>query len=272
MRWTRSLRVGFLAFVAALTTTGCVKFDEKATIAKDGSGSITLNFVVDVAKLKELKDTFAAFMPAPQAPPAMEDEPAMGEPKKDAPPSPYGKEAMEKLLKQTEGNELKEHSIALADGKETVHMLIAFKSFENLCKTGALISLAVTLVKNEDGSYAMTLDPKAGYGGASGGGGGEMEMLAGMLPMLEPIVGGLEFKAELAVPGTIVETNGTKSEDATKATWTIDWKAISGADKTKPDAATMKVSFKGEGIDIKPFSYKPDVMAMGAKFGLGGSR
>lgn len=278
MMWTRTLRTGAIALVAALATAGCIKSDQKTAIAKDGSGTLDMKMSFDVSKMKEMTEMFKGMMPQPEAPPAMtgepamEGDPAMGEEKKkedDGFSKNFSKEEVEKQLKKTEGNELKEYTAENTDAKQTVHMVVAFKSFENLCKTGVMGNLAVTLVKNEDGSYAMTLDAKGGQGaGAGGGDAGGMDMSA-MAPMLEPFLGGMEFKTELTIPGTVVETNGTKSEDGTKVNWTVDWKALSGADKDKKDATKMTVSFKGDGIELKAFSFKPDAEAAAGKMGFG---
>ena len=281
MKWTRSLRSATLGFVAILATAGCVKSDQKIAIAKDGSGTINVTFTSDTSKLNDIMEVVKAMIPqAPAAPaPAPGGDAGMGDaamgdaamgdekPKEESVVHKrFSKEMIEKQLKTTEGNELKEHSIETKDGKDVVHMLIAFKSLENLCKSGALVNLAVNLVKNEDGSYTLTLDAKAGMG--SGDGADGMDMLTAMLPTFEPMLSGMAFKTEVAIPGSIIETNGAKSEDGTKATWNVDWKAVSGADTTKKDATIMKVSFKGEGIDWKPFSYKPDVMALAGKLGF----
>ena len=69
---------------------------------------------------------------------------------------------MEKKLKKTEGNELKDYSSENVGGKQSVHIVVAYKSFENVVKTGIFGNVAVTLAKNEDGSYALSLDEKGG--------------------------------------------------------------------------------------------------------------
>jgi hypothetical protein len=217
MKWTRSLRTGAVAFVAALATVGCIKSDQKIAIAADGSGTLVLTATFDSSKMAELKAMFDAIgggpggpapaptpTPAPTTPgdgagmaePAMGDAPKPEEKKKDENgfAKHMSKEEVEKQLKKTEGNTLTAHSLESKDGKETVHMEIAF---------------------------------------------------------------------------TISETNGIKAEDGAKANWVVDWKALTGADKTKKDAAVMKLTFKGEGLDWKPFSYKPDPQAAAAEFGFG---
>ena len=243
-----------------------MKADEKAVLAKDGSGTLQTTMTIDTSKIKELMEMMKGMMPQPEAPTPKEGEPAMGEEEKkkdDGITGSYSKEEIEKQLKTQEGLELKEYAHETVDGKDVVKMSIAFKSFENLAKSGVLGNKAVTLVKNEDGSYTLTYDAKGGAGGEEAGG---MEAMA---PMLEPFIGGLEFKSELTVPGTIVETNGVKSEDGTKVNWTVGFKDMVGADKTKKDVTSMKVTFKGEGVELKPFSYKPDPAKAASKFGMG---
>lgn len=277
MKWTRSLRLAALASVcaAAFASVGCIKSDDKTTLAKDGSGSVDVTVTIDLAKIKEIKDMFAAMMPAAVPEPAMEGEPGMGEPsapkKDDDFGAQFSKEEVEKDLKKYEGLELKDYSTKTEAGKQVVHMVVAFKSWENLCKSGATGNKAVTLTKGEDGSYTIVFDAMGGQGpgGGEGADAGGMDMSA-MLPMFESFLAGLEFKSALTVPGTIVETNGTKSEDGATVSWAMGWTEISTAMKEKKkDGTLMKVTFKGEGVDLKPFSFKPDMEKAGSRMGLG---
>lgn len=282
MKWTRSLRLATVASacVAALATAGCIKSDDKTTLAKDGSGSVDVTITIDMSKIKEMKDMFGAMMPPSTPPPAMEGEPAMAEPaapKEDDLSSQFSREEVEKDLKKYEGLELKDYSNETKDGKQVVHMVIAFKSWENLCKSGATGNKAITLTKGEDGNYTIVFDAMGGQGpgadakgGAEAGGADAGAMMEGMLPMLEGFMGGLEFKSAITLPGAIVETNGTKSEDGLSVAWSMAWKDIAASIKDKKkDGTLMKVTFKGEGVDIKPFSFKPDMEKAGGKMGLG---
>ena len=49
------------------------------------------------------------------------------------------------------------------------------------------------------------------------------------------------------MPGTVVETNGTKSEDGKSVTWSAGWKDV------KEGKVVRTVTFKGEGLTLKPF-------------------
>lgn len=282
MKWTRFLRLATVASacVAAFATAGCIKSDDKTTLAKDGSGSVDVTITIDMSKIKEMKDMFGAMMPPSTPPPAMEGEPGMAEPaapKEDDLSSQFSREEVEKDLKKYEGLELKDYSNETKDGKQIVHMVIAFKSWESLCKSGATGNKAITLTKGEDGNYTIVFDAMGGQGpgadapgGADAGGPDAGAMMEGMLPMLEGFMGGLEFKSAITLPGAIVETNGTKSEDGLSVAWSMAWKDIAGSIKDKKkDGTLMKVTFKGEGVDIKPFSFKPDMEKAGGKMGLG---
>ncbi len=286
MKWTRSLRLGALASacVAAFASVGCIKTDDKTTLAKDGSGTVDVTITIDMSKMKEMKDMFSAMMPQtpPAAEPAMEGEPAMGEPaapkkEDDGFSSQFSREEVEKDLKKYEGLELKDYKTETTDGKQVVHMVIAFKSWESLCKSGATGNKAITLTKGEDGNYTIVFDAMGGQGPGAGGAGGADAggadagaMMEGMLPMLEGFMGGLEFKSAITVPGAIIETNGTKSEDGATVSWSMAWKDITASIKEKKkDGTLMKVTFKGEGIDLKPFSFKPDAEKAGSKMGFG---
>ena len=268
MKWIRSLRVGAALSALALvfSTAACMKTDEKVALEKDGSGTIDQTIVIDTSKIKELMEMFKGMMPQPE--PGMGEAGMGDEGKKDDDISKgFSKEEIEKQIKEHEGLELKDYSHETKDGKDHVHMVIAFKSFEQACKAGMMGSSAVNLVKNEDGSFTLSLDAKAGKGGEGGADSGGMEQ---MMPMLEPYLSGFEMKTQLTFPGAITDTNGTKSEDGKQVSWTIGWKQMSGADKEHKDATSMKVTFKGEGVDWKPFSIKPDAEKAASKFGFGG--
>jgi hypothetical protein len=265
--------------VAALAVSACMKQDEKTTLAKDGSGTVSMTVTMDTSKMKELKEMFSAMMPAPEAPapttpttPGMEGEPAMeGEPpapkKEDSLlPDDFKKEQLEKELATQPGLKLEQYEVEKTDTTETVKLKISFTSWENLCKAGAAGSKAVTLTKAEDGTYTIAFDSMGGQDmGGEGAQGAEM-----MLPMLEPFLSGMEMKMAITLPGAITETNGTKSEDGLTASWSMGWKDMVAAMKEKKkDAMTAKVSFKGEGIDLKPFTFKPDASKMAGKAGFG---
>src|SRR5207247_4686897 len=114
------------------------------------------------------------------------------------------------------------------------------------------------LAKNADGTYTFVLDMMAGQKmgggepGADGGPGMDPQMIAAML---EPMLGTLEFRQSLTLPGSIVETNGTKSEDGMTASWKVGFKDLMAG----KGANLMKVTFKGDGLELKPFKYMPDM-------------
>jgi hypothetical protein len=211
-----------LATAATIALTGCIKTDAKTTLNKDGSGVVTSRMEMDLTQLKALTDLMGSFGGAPGGEPGM-DGGAPADPAMD----PLGElKKMEEKLKKIEGLTIKDYSAAEKDGKYVTAFTAEFKDWSLLGKADVFMGGA-ELVKNADGSYTFTMDPMAGQGGGGGGGGGEMGMDPAMLaPMLEPYLGSMEIQSSLTVPGTIVETNGTKSEDGSTVTWKIGFKDI----------------------------------------------
>ena len=67
----------------------------------------------------------------------------------------------------------------------------------------------------------------------------------------EPFLKSLEYDRKLTLPGTIVETNGTKGEDGSTVSWKLTFDDIKNG-KVEPQTVT----FKGEGLELKPFTVK----------------
>lgn len=257
-----------LAVAATFALTGCIKSDSKTTLNKDGSGVVTQRMEMDLSQLKALADLASSFGGAPGGEPGM-DGGAMADPSAMDMTAEFRK--MEEKLKKVEGLTVKDFKSEQKDGKFITAFTAEFKDWQLLGQAEVFTGSA-ELVKNADGSYTFTMDPSAGQmggggGGAGGGAGapGEPAMDPAMIaPMLEPYLGSMELASSLTVPGTIVETNGTKSEDGSTVSWKIGFKDMFGGAK---GAGIAKVTFKGEGLELKPFKHVPNVGEMKEMFG-----
>ena len=86
-----------------------------------------------------------------------------------------------------------------------------------------------------------------GMGGPAGARG-----MGAMMPLLAKHVTGLVWRRKPGrLPGPIVETNGTKGEDGTTVSWKLAWDDLKDG-----KAEAQSVTFKGEGLDLKPFTVR----------------
>jgi hypothetical protein len=280
MRLTRSLPLAALALLvgAALASTGCIQSDAKTTLLADGSGSSTDSVSIDIQKIKDLMEMAKAFggnepgMGGPEVP-DMDIEKTMD--------AAFTEDSIRKQMKEVPGVELKNVKSEKKDGKRTVTTEIAFADFSSLGKVNG--QSAVTLAKNDDGSWTLTYDALGGQGAMLSGGaqagkeGGAEGMPAGMdmsamMGMFEPYLGTLEMKRTVTLPGTILETNGTKADDGKTVSWKFTFKDLMTPPKDGKSAATMTVRFKGDGLTLKPFSFKPDPREAMKRFGAEGPK
>jgi hypothetical protein len=78
------------------------------------------------------------------------------------------------------------------------------------------------------------------------------EDVASQLEMLKmtaaELMGGMEISLDMDVPGTVVETNGTKNAAGTGVSWSLVFD-----DMNNPKKMKHWVSFKGEGLALAPF-------------------
>jgi hypothetical protein len=80
--------------------------------------------------------------------------------------------------------------------------------------------------------------------------------LSAVTSMFEPFFATLATRRTLKLPGEVVETNGTKSEDGTSVTWSA------GYDDLMNKGVLHRVAFRGEGIEWKPFHAQADFEAL----------
>lgn len=218
--------------------------------------------------------------PPPGAPP-----PEEGAKPADAPQPPADPlDRLKARWKDVTGLEVTKATTETKDGKAHLRIEATFQTLEAYAQATG-IEMGSTLVKNDDGSYTLTFEmrypgrgrrpdggrrdgsgmgegPPGGMedgapgmeGGEAppGGGAGGMGAMGGMMqPLLEKHMTGLEFTRKLRLPGSIVETNGMKSEDGTTVSWKLTYDDLKGG---KPEPQTVR--FKGEGLDLKPFTVR----------------
>ena len=253
MMTTSILRsVSFATLAAgALATTGCLKFEQKATIQKDGSGTLTQNISIDLDAMKRLQEFAKTF--AGGGPGGDDEKGGEAKPASDDGLLPYNLTDIQDRAKKVPGLQIRN---AKTEHRYIMDFEAVFASWSTLGQAN-LFPGSAELVKNENGTYTFTLDMMAGQGGKAGDdagatGGMDPSMI---MALLEPMVGTLEFKQSLTLPGTIVETNGTKSEDGMTVNWKVGFKDLTSG----KDANLMKVTFKGEGLELKPFKFAPDL-------------
>ena len=268
---TRLLKFVAVAAVPAVVLVACLKKDDQVVLNKDGSGTIVQTATIDKGRLEQLKGVLQMFGTSfAQGGPAMDGGgvEAAGEIEikiEDV----FSPDDLKARAKGIDGLEIKKAEASEKDGKATSRFELAFSSLEAAAKAGLFLEQSVELKKNEDGSYTLTFDlgltlpgvGPAAPGGEAGMDGGKSPALpggmdiAGLFAILEPIVGTLETKRTIVVPGTVVETNGEKKDvegGGTSVSWTQVFKDVASGKKL-----AQKVTFKGEDLELKPFSYKP---------------
>jgi hypothetical protein len=242
-------RVAFvLSLAASAALVGCLKSDGKTALNKDGSGVVTQRIELDLAQVTALSALATEMMSAGAGTPGGA---AMGEPTPSVPDDPAaGLKALEARLRKIEGLTVKDFKTDKKDGKLVGACTVEFKNWSLLGQGIVFFLGKTTLVKNADGSFTFTVDPAAAMPG-----GMDPSMLSAML---EPYAASLEMAQSITVPGTIVETNGTKSEDGSTVSWKVGFKDVFGG------KGVQKVTFKGDGLDLKAFTYVPDLFEIGA--------
>jgi hypothetical protein len=237
------------AVLALAVAPGCVKSKMDIVIEKDGSGKTSDSTVMDLSKVSELEEMVKGMMGGA-------DPGAMG-----------GEDPMAKAKEEMEGDFNPEKVKAKLAGKKGVELLtctdvtdaekqtrtaaksIKFASLEDYFRSG--IEKNVEAKLSESGGV-WTLSRRQIREGMDEGEAGMGEEAAGMMEMMkgmfEPYMEGLDVSVTLTVPGTITETNGTKNEAGNSVTWKFNFDSM-----TAKDAIKSTVSFKGEGLTLKPF-------------------
>lgn len=232
--------LGALALAACLALSGCIKSNDAVAVKADGSGSFTSTIVIDMKAMKGIADAMGgAFGKEPGAPEEKQEDPL---------------EKLKEEWKHIEGLEIVKATSEEKDGKVTMSVEAKFKTLEAYARATSM-EMNGKLEKRDDGAYVLRFsgddqdEKKAGEGGEAGADMGQA-MAAAMMPMLEGFMKGLEMTRKVTLPGKIVETNGTKSEDGSTVTWTVKWDDIKKTQKMPPQTVT----FRGDDLSLKPFA------------------
>jgi hypothetical protein len=248
-----------VACILWIGLAGCLETKDVAKLSADGSGTFVQTYEVDLNASKQLLDMFEMFRQGmPGAPAPSEPKPAVS----DLMPDVFSAEATAALAKGVEGFTLESHDSRESQGRRTVTVTAKFQRLEGVAKAGRFFPAAVELAKNEDGSYTLAFEYRgvAAYMDAVkavAGGKASLPFLpegtdpSALVPLLEPILGTLSVERTITLPGTIVETNGTKGEDGS-ITWTARYAELMGT------GFVQKATFRAEGLDLAPFRSQPD--------------
>jgi hypothetical protein len=244
---SRLPRLGALATaLALLVAPGCLKLKSTLTLAKDGSGTLNEKATFELSKVDELKEAAKMLMPGAEAwldaaldgtdmkaiQKRLENKPCIGL----------------QLLSQTQDYEAK---------TLTGQVKLKFTSLGECLGTGPgfpssrLVELS--LDPGADGTWTLTRKMLMPGGFdipeiPSEEDKARIELGKGMIGHLFTE---FEVVIQLDVPGQVVSTNGTKNEAGTGVTWTMAFADI----ETK---LKQTVTFKGEGLTLKPFRVRLD--------------
>ncbi len=247
---TRSTLVSCVATVAIAASLallpGCMKMNQSLVVSKDGSGTAQIKMVMDMAKVQEIMDMFG---------PMMGGEGGEGgdEMKKDI----EEKTNLDEMKKQLEGKKGIEliSATAIDDPEKKqkgFEAKLKFASLEVFFRAGLDMGHNIKLEDAGEGRWRLTRSMD--MPGMDGGGEEEAAQAEMIKGMLEPMMGELEMGFSISIPGSIVETNGTKDEAGTSVTWKQSF-----ATMLDSKASKQVVVFKPEaGLTLKAFDLKTD--------------
>jgi len=268
----RAFLATVLAASAALGLTGCLQTEEQTTLNANGSGAMTQTWTLDLAKVKELDELLKMVgMSGPGAPslPGMTGGVDLAKIEHLL----MSEEVLRQQLKDTPGVEVKRLVSETKDGRRVTNVDLAFADFAALSK-GGFLTTGVEMKKNDDGTWTLAFDGlgamrdlMGGMGGGAGGAGGAgapgmppgIDMTA-MMGMLEPYFATFALQRKITLPGKVVSTNGTASEDGKSVEWKLAYKDLTAGPAVNDGKGPgyMTVTFKGDALTLTPFAYKVD--------------
>ncbi|MDF1701684.1 MAG: hypothetical protein P1V36_11065 [Planctomycetota bacterium] len=251
--------LAFALIFALVPLAGCLKAKDHITLNKDGSGTIVSTYDVDLTKTRELLSAVAMLMGQgdPAAIAKMKDEQLMN----FEHPNWFKKASAE-----VEGYDVTSATQSIVgekDGPKTRKTTVN-ATFESLVAASAAKAFPITSVtlskvekseKLPNGAWKLVLkDAFSGLDPAQTGGMDPSQMM----PMFEPQLKKLTTTFAFTIPGKILETNGTKSDDGCTASMVIDYnKMMEGKE------VALNIVFEAaEGAKLKPFAYTPDLMSL----------
>lgn len=251
--------VAFALVATVLPLAGCLKAKDHITLNKDGSGTIVSSYEVDLTKARELLTALAMLMGQgdPEQIAKMKDEQLMNfeHPNwfREAAGRIEGysvKTATQSIVKEEDGG--KKRRTTVEASFDTLAAAAAAKAFPIMSVN---LSRVEKSEKLPDGAWKLVVkDALSGIDPAQTGGMDPSQMM----PMFEPQLKSLASTFQFTIPGTIVETNGTKAEDGCTASMTIDYnKMMEGT------SVALEIVFTAaEGAKLKPFAYTPNLMEL----------
>lgn len=248
-----SLRVvAVLLGACLLALPACMKAKGEAVLAQDGSGTITEKATFEQAAIAQLIEMAALQSGGQDAGGGGGQQDAMtkgieGMMNLDAIKKRYAGKAGVTLQSISRTDDLEQGTVAIETKAKFTTIDAYFRVGAGMLGRAAEIRLAET----SPGVWTFSRGVWFSYAGVVINDELPEDMAAqieGMKPMLEGIVGGLEIVLSLQVPGTIVETNGTKNAAGTGVSWTFGFADLTNVKKMK-----QSVTFKADGLALKPF-------------------
>jgi hypothetical protein len=247
-----SRAAGLLLGACLLLLPACMKAKGEAVLAKDGSGTLTERATFDQVAMNQLIQMVGQLQGAdPSAAGGEESQDPMMRAIMDA----MSIDAIKKRYAGKTGVELLSVSRTddLVKKTITVETKVKFASLDAYFRVGAGMLGRAAMLRLEQKDDVWTFSRRVHVEVMGMVINDEMsEETASQLEMLKmgagDLMGGLEINLDLEVPGTVVETNGTKNAAGNVVSWTLGFNDLNNVKKMK-----QSVSFKGDGLALKPF-------------------
>jgi hypothetical protein len=208
---SRTRCAALLFALLLLCTTGCLDYREHMTLKKDGSGTLKIDFVLDLGVLAEIST-------------------ALGEkPDPAAAQGPTKEEILEGL--EVEGIEVKEIDVQQKGYRSKVHLVIAFKNLEALNQIeGFGDDRRIDFYDNGDGKarvvYSFDTKDQLPIEEFGEPGEGAMDPVEKKIVALTTAARGkIKFRSRVTLPGPIVKSTGMadpRKPKPNERVWQID--------------------------------------------------
>jgi len=210
-RTMRFFQRWYVALVAVLVLSGCIKVDQTLNIAPDGSGTLEMAYGMSeqtLAQIEAMKQMAAEMDDTEQAKQAAAESPLDFDEEKIR---------QEFAAKNLQGIELTEVASEVRDGWKFMRIKTRFENLAALQQVDFIKDSGLKITQNPDGTYVLTQE--MGSDEMEGEGAPEMDetMMEGMAAMFA----GMRIAATVVVPGKILETNATEVE-GNRASWIYD--------------------------------------------------
>ena len=233
--------------LVVLVTPGCMKRKSTLVLGKDGSGSLTDHLTLDLSKFTEIADAVGAM--APMLVKYVEAGKG-GTDVADIQKRMAGKTCM-RLQRTSQTHDFEANTLAAEVRLKFTSLADCLSSAPG---TASARNSEVSLEQGVDGTWTLTQKLVPGGFEVPETLPPEVQAQADMGKLaFADAMSAFEMVFEFEVPGTIVATNGTKSEAGNTVTWKLGFEEI-----TDPKNLKQTVTFKGEGLTLKPFRIRLD--------------